>query len=242
MKLSCGIFQGIDMLELIDVGKEYRSPTGGATAEVLKGVCLKINQGDTISVVGPSGSGKSTLLNIIGGLDQPSRGKVVFQGRYLAVLDDKELACIRNTQIGFVFQLHHLLPQCTVLENVLVPTLVRRNGGLSAQFEKRAFELLKRVGLHEMIDYRPGQLSVGQRQRVVVARALINTPKLLLADEPTGSLDRDTAESIFDLLMGLNQAENVALIVVTHSMSLAKRTGSVLQLKDGLLSSGAEDE
>jgi ABC-type lipoprotein export system ATPase subunit len=171
----------------------------------------------------------------MGALDHPTTGKVLFDGKDLAALNESELASIRNKQIGFVFQLHHLLPQCTVLENVLVPTLVDKKRPSTKEIRNRAEHLLQRVGLEKFILYRPGELSGGQRQRVAVVRALINNPKLLLADEPTGSLDRDSSENIADLLVELNRSEKVTLIVVTHSLSLAERIGRVMELSDGLL-------
>jgi ABC-type lipoprotein export system ATPase subunit len=242
------------MLELIDVTKKYELL--GNTDSVLKGITLKVAQGQSVAIVGPSGSGKSTLLNIIGALDRPTTGKVLLEGRDLSQLDDFQLAEIRNREIGFVFQLHHLLPQCTVLENVLIPTLVRRrkardegrgtrdssfavspdkSGLLRRMDEMRAVEFLERVGLKDYQLHRPGELSGGQRQRVAVVRALINRPRLLLADEPTGSLDEATAQNISNLLVELNRSEGIALIVVTHSLHLAGRIGKVYELSNGLL-------
>jgi lipoprotein-releasing system ATP-binding protein len=223
------------MLELINVAKNYESPGNPQGISVLKHITLKIEKGRSVVIVGPSGSGKSTLLNIIGTLDRPTSGQVLLDDRNLSKLDDTELAEIRNHQIGFVFQLHHLLPQCTVLENVIVPTLASKNRPQEKVIQKRATDLLERVGLKDLLLHRPSELSGGQRQRVAVIRALINQPKLLLADEPTGSLDKDTAENIADLLVELNQSEQVTLIVVTHSLSLAKRIGHVMELSDGLL-------
>ena len=202
---------------------------------MLKDVTLKVEQGRSVVIVGPSGSGKSTLLNIIGALDRPTSGRVLLDGRDLGALDQVELARIRNRQIGFVFQLHHLLPQCTVLENVLIPTLAGKNRTSGNAVRERASSLLQRVGLKDFMLYRPGELSGGQRQRVAVVRALINQPELLLADEPTGSLDRDTAENIADLLVELNESEQVTLIVVTHSLRLAERMGRVMELSNGVL-------
>jgi len=233
------------MLELINVTKTYESPAGGGAC-VLKDITLKIAPGESLVIVGPSGSGKSTLLNIIGALDRPTSGRVLFDGNDLAKLSEERLARIRNQHIGFVFQLHHLLPQCTVLENVLVPTLVDRFSRRRHGDEARAVELLARVGLADYLLHRPGELSVGQRQRVAVVRALINKPRLLLADEPTGSLDETTAESIADLLVEsrsgfglgrdeLNRTEKAALIVVTHSIRLAERIGPVVELTGGVL-------
>jgi lipoprotein-releasing system ATP-binding protein len=223
------------ILELVDVTKQYEAggPDGGL--EVLRGVNLRVAAGESLAVVGPSGSGKSTLLNIIGGLDRPSRGRVLFEGCDLAGLGDADLARFRNRRIGFVFQLHHLLPQCTVLENVLVPTLVGGEGTDKEEAELRAKRLLARVGLGDRLDFRPGRLSGGERERVAVARALVNRPAILLADEPTGSLDRKTAENLIALLVELNAEEGVTLVVVTHAETLAARMGRVLELEDGAL-------
>ena len=223
------------LVQLINVTKSYRSPAGLPVAGVLKDITLQIEPGESLVIVGPSGSGKSTLLNIIGALDRPTSGKVLFDGNDLAALSEEQLAEIRNQHIGFVFQLHHLLPQCTVLENVLIPTLVHKFSRRRHGDDRRAVDLLERVGLKDYSLYRPGELSVGQRQRVAVVRALINRPKLLLADEPTGSLDESTAESIADLLVEINRTESVALIVVTHSVKLAERIGPVMELTGGVL-------
>ena len=223
------------ILELLDVVKRYETggPDGGL--EVLRGVNLRVAAGESLAVVGPSGSGKSTLLNLIGGLDRPSGGRVLFEGRDLADLNDADLARFRNRRIGFVFQLHHLLPQCTVLENVLVPTLVGGDGAEKEEALLRAERLLARVGLGDRLTYRPGRLSGGERERVAVARALVNRPALLLADEPTGSLDRRTAENLMALLAELNEEEGVTLVVVTHAETLAARMGRTLELRDGVL-------
>lgn len=225
------------MLELVNVSKSYESPGGLQSAVVLQGIDLTISAGQSLAVVGPSGSGKSTLLNIIGALDSPTTGKVLLDGRDISGLSDAELARIRNRHVGFVFQLHHLLPQCSVLENVILPTLVCKDKDFDA--EQRAVELLKRVGLGDHLLHRPGQLSGGQRQRVAVVRAMINKPWVLLADEPTGSLDRRSSESIADLLVELNESEGVGLVVVTHSEGLARRMKEVKELKDGILVDGS---
>ena len=224
------------MLKLEHISKSYALPSG-QTECVLSDIDLGVEKGESVAIVGPSGSGKSTLLNIIGAIDRPSGGKVLLDGTDLAELTDARLAELRNGQIGFIFQLHHLLSQCTVLENVLIPTLARK-GGLDEAAEQRAIGLLERVGLIDHRDHRPGELSGGQMQRVAVVRALINEPKLLLADEPTGSLDRQAAENIAELLVELNRSEGVALIVVTHSMRLAGYMGKVLELSDGFLREG----
>jgi len=223
------------MLELIDVAKSYESCGGAEKLAVLQGVNLKVGTGQSAAVVGPSGSGKSTLLNIMGALDYPTSGTVLFKGRDLAGLGEDELARIRNKDIGFVFQLHHLLPQCTVMENVLIPTLADKQAHSSQEAAKRAAELLERVGLKEWSKHRPGELSGGQRQRVAVVRALINRPRLLLADEPTGSLDEAAARNIFELLIELNHTEEVALVVVTHSVKLAGRLERMFELDNGVL-------
>ncbi len=218
------------LLELNDVRKQFDALEGGQPLVVLDGVNLNVNPGEAISIIGPSGSGKSTLLNLMGGLDTPSSGDVVLDGRNLAGLSDAELARVRSRQIGFIFQQHHLLPQCTVLENVLIPTLAAGADGASMHPETRARDLLKRVGLDHRLDHRPGQLSGGESQRVAVVRALINSPKLLLADEPTGALDQKTAAELGDLMVELNRAEQVALILVTHWPELARRMGTVYEL------------
>jgi len=234
------------LLELINVAKCYGIPDGVNSDYVLKDVTLRVAAGESVAIVGPSGSGKSTLLNIIGTLDSPTDGRVLLEDRDLSQFNDRELAIIRNREIGFVFQLHHLLPQCTVLENVLVPTLVNNpltpfikgeNGNRSSResAETRARQLLERVGLGSRLSHRPGQLSGGERQRVAVVRALINNPKLLLADEPTGSLDRVSADNLSQMLIELNHEESVTLIVVTHSLDLAARMERVLELRDGVL-------
>jgi lipoprotein-releasing system ATP-binding protein len=189
-----------------------------------------------VAIVGPSGSGKSTLLHIIGTLDRPTAGRVLLEGRDLATLTALEVAVVRNRQIGFIFQGHYLLPQCTVLENVLVPTLA--DPGDSAARDnaaKRAERLLTRVGLADRVSHRPGQLSGGERQRAAVVRALINQPALLLADEPTGSLDHMSADELTQLLAELNREEKVTLIVVTHARDLAHQMNRVLELKNGRL-------
>ena len=227
------------MLELINVSKDYQSPADTGSVSVLKDITLKIEKGQSIAVVGPSGSGKSTLLNIIGALDHPTAGRVLLDGKDLTKTNDIELARIRNKEIGFVFQLHHLLPQCTVLENVLVPTLVEKKSAKNTEAKDRAVNLLERVGLKDWLLHRPGQLSGGQRQRVAVVRALINQPKLLLADEPTGSLDEHAAQNIAELLVELNRSEQVTVILATHSIKLAEHMGRVLELSNGTLTDRA---
>jgi len=223
------------LLKLNGVSKAYESLADGGAVDVLKDISLEINSGESIAIVGPSGSGKSTFLNIAGTLDQPTSGSVTLNGEDLANLDEQRLARIRNREIGWIFQSHHLLPQCSVIENVLVPTLVCADAELNAGAEERARRLLDRVGLKDRIAHRPGQLSGGERQRVAVVRALINRPKLLLADEPTGALDRVSADNLGQLLVDLNKEEGVTLIMVTHAPDLAARMGRSLELRDGKL-------
>ncbi len=223
------------LVHLDRVSKSYDAAVGVGPVHVLRDVALEVGRGESIAIIGPSGSGKSTLLNIIGTLDRPSSGKVLLDGQDLSRLDELQLAQVRNRQIGFIFQLHHLLPQCTVLENVLVPTLASSDTALRNGAVSRAKKLLDRVGLGARLSHRPGQLSGGERQRVAVVRALINQPKLLLADEPTGALDHASATALGQLLLDLEREEGVTLIVVTHSLELAKRIGRVLELREGRL-------
>ncbi len=214
--------------------KEY--PTAGGTLRVLDGVSLSAAPGDAIVVTGPSGSGKSTLLYIVGLLEPPTSGSVVLDGQQPWMLDPVDQARFRNQQVGFVFQDHHLLPQCTVLENVLIPTIAAGGKSSSAvTSESRASELLERVGLKDRTHHRPAQLSGGERQRVAVCRALMNKPQLLLADEPTGNLDRKTADVIGSLLLEVAREAETILICVTHSTELADRFARQFELLDGKL-------
>ena len=224
------------MLELIDITKGYGIQGAPGYVPVLSSLSLKFSAGESMAVLGPSGCGKSTLLNIIGALDKPTSGQVRFMDQDLTALDEERLAFIRNQEIGFVFQMHHLLPHLTVLENVLIPTLAYPHAGKAGLYRNRAVELIDKMGIGECKDRRPGELSGGQCQRTAVARALINSPKLLLADEPTGSLDHETAVSVMNLLSELNQTEKLALVVVTHAADLAKQFGYVYSLHDGKLS------
>jgi lipoprotein-releasing system ATP-binding protein len=211
--------------------------TGAAgELDVLSGVDLQLKRGDAVAITGPSGSGKSTLLYIIGTLDEPTGGTVSVLGENPFNMDGSQLAAYRNKNIGFIFQDHHLLPQCSVLENVLIPALA--GSGAGAAEEKRAKELLDRVGLAERMAHRPAQISGGERQRVAVCRALLNQPALLLADEPTGNLDQATAESIGSLLLELAREQNTMLICVTHSQLLADRFPKRYELIDGKLQPG----
>ncbi|MFC1557947.1 ABC transporter ATP-binding protein [candidate division KSB1 bacterium] len=223
------------LIELKNIEKKYSTPYGKTHVTVLNNISLQVKQGETIAVVGPSGSGKSTLLNIIGALDKPTSGSVNFDGKNLVAMSEDELADIRNMEIGFIFQLHHLLPQCTVLENVLIPTIPENRKISNEEFRSRADKILGRVNLENHLDYFPALLSGGEQQRVAVARALINSPQLILADEPTGSLDLASADNLGQMLVDLNKSENVTLIVVTHSLDLAKKMDTVYNLRDGRL-------
>jgi ABC-type lipoprotein export system ATPase subunit len=224
------------LLRLEKVSKTYAADGDSPPVHVLREVTLEVARGETLAIVGPSGSGKSSLLNLMGTLDHPSSGRVWLDGQDLSQLDELQLAAIRNQKIGFVFQAHHLLPHCTVWENVLVPTLASKDAASRVAAEKRAERLLQRVGLGERLTHRPGQLSGGERQRVAVVRALINQPPLLLADEPTGALDRHAAQELAKLLVELNREENVTLVVVSHALDLARQMGCILELRDGVLS------
>ncbi len=228
------------LLKLERVSKSFAAAQGATPVPVLRDLSLSVCAGESLAIIGPSGSGKSTLLNLIGTLDQPDSGKVWLDGRDLSGLNEIELAAVRNQQIGLIFQSHHLLPQCSVLENVLVPTIAEPRAAGFAGAPERATRLLERVGLGERLHHRPGQLSGGERQRVAVVRALINQPKLLLADEPTGALDRASAAGLAQLLVELNREENVTLIVVTHALDLAKEMSRTVEMRDGCLLAAAE--
>jgi len=206
------------MLEVSNLTKEYPTPRGPLS--ILSGVSFSLQRGDAAAVMGPSGAGKSTLLYILGGLEQPTSGAVALDGRNPYALSEKDLAAFRNRAIGFIFQDHCLLPQCSVLENVLVPTLVSRDG---VGYVERARDLLGQVGLRDRLDHRPAELSGGEKQRVALARALIHRPLLLLCDEPTGNLDQASADVVASLLLELHQRQETILIVVTHSVELAAR-------------------
>jgi len=215
-----------------NLAKDY--PTRGQPLRVLQHVDLSMNPGDALAILGPSGSGKSTLLHILGTLDNPTSGSVRLADKDPFALSAKELAHFRNKHIGFVFQDHYLLPQCSVLENVLIPTLASHERDRSA-LQNRARKLLDQVGLSERLQHRPAELSGGERQRVAVARALICNPMLLLADEPTGNLDRRTAHTVGQLLLDMQRAERTMLIVVTHSPELARTLPRQLEMVDGSL-------
>lgn len=224
--------------ELENITKTYFNSESGIEREVLNGISLSLKEGDALSIVGPSGSGKSTLLNIIGTLDRPTSGIVRFNGNKINQYPENQLAQIRNQKIGFVFQSHHLLPQLNLLENVLLPTIPLKDRSKKKDALQRAMDLLEKVGLADNAQQLPGQLSGGECQRAAVVRALINKPELILADEPTGSLDKDSAERIGKLLSSINKEENVAMAVVTHSLDLANKIGNIYNLSDGKISKG----
>jgi len=223
------------IVELSNVGKRFINPGTNIQRDVLMDINIQINSGDSVAIVGPSGSGKSTLLNIIGTLDTPSSGLVSFKGDNVVSFDERKLAQIRNKSIGFVFQFHHLLPQLSLIENVLVPVIPQNDKVNRKNISTRAMELLESVGLAERIHQRPGQLSGGECQRAALVRALINQPELILADEPTGSLDQDSAAQLGDLLLDINKKHNVAIVVVTHSLTLAEKMKSIYRLAHGKL-------
>jgi ABC-type lipoprotein export system ATPase subunit len=225
----------MSLVKASHVSKQFEE--GGAIRQILKDASFEVAAGQSLAIMGPSGSGKSTLLNIVGTLDKPTSGIVEVFGTNPLSLAERELAAFRNATIGFVFQAHHLLPQCSVLENVLIPTIVKRGeqAGAGGSVKDRAMRLLERVGLTSRMHGFPAQLSGGECQRAAVVRALINAPKVVLADEPTGSLDRASADAIGALLSDLRREENIALIVVTHSDDLAKRMDRILHLRGGEL-------
>jgi lipoprotein-releasing system ATP-binding protein len=213
--------------------KEY--PTPGDPLIIIAGVSFEMKAGEALAIMGPSGSGKSTLLYILGTLETPTSGSVSVGSRDPFSLGESDLASFRNEQVGFIFQEHHLLPQCSALENVLIPTMAPSSAQSPAESKDRALKLLDRVGLSDRVDHRPAELSGGERQRVAIARALVNKAPLILADEPTGNLDRHTADAVADLILELHREENTILITVTHSLDLAQRFPQRAELTDGNL-------
>lgn len=219
------------VLEAKDIYKSFTD--GKSKVDVIKGLSLQVNAGDFVSIVGASGSGKSTLLHVLGGLDQPTQGQVFLNGQRFDTLGEAERGFKRNEYLGFVYQFHHLLPEFTALENVAMPLMLRSNSNFK-EVKQRAEYLLERVGLSHRLDHKPGELSGGERQRVALARALVTKPALMLADEPTGNLDRKTAMTIFQLLMDLKKELNMAMLIVTHDEQLAQAADSILHMQDGL--------
>ncbi len=223
------------LVELKNVSKAYRDPGSGQEVPVLRGVSLVIEPGDSLAIVGPSGCGKSTLLNILGTLDEPDTGEVNFDGEPVHGLSPARLGELRSSKIGFIFQLHHLLPQCSVLENVLLPALALSVRPDPKNVRERGMELLRLVGLDHRAGYMPAQLSGGERQRVAVARALINSPRLILADEPTGSLDEANAGKLTDLMVELVHKYGISLVLVTHQVTQAEKMKRTCVLHQGQL-------
>jgi len=216
------------VLEVRNLTKEYPVPAG--RLPVLSDINLSLNPGESVSIVGPSGSGKSTLLYVLGALEPPTSGTILLDGINPFALAERKLAAFRNSQIGFVFQDHHLLPQCSVLENVLIPTLV--SGGPDQDFQRIARELLDQVGLSPRLHHRPQELSGGEKQRVALARALVQKPRLVLCDEPTGNLDHESAEAVASLLLELHRIQKTILVLVTHNQDLARRLARKHELRN----------
>ncbi|MBI5185695.1 MAG: ABC transporter ATP-binding protein [Nitrospinae bacterium] len=214
---------------IADLCKEYR--VGRECLKILKGVSLNVSKGETLGIVGVSGAGKSTLLHIMGGLDKPTSGRVLFADKDIFAQNDVKLANFRNARIGFVFQFHNLLPEFTALENVAMPRLIAREERGKA--EKRATELLEKVGLGERLRHKPGELSGGEQQRVAIARAMSNSPEVILADEPTGNLDTHTGEMVFQKLLDLRRQTGCTLIIITHNEGIAARMQRTIRLEDG---------
>ncbi|MDA8079105.1 MAG: ABC transporter ATP-binding protein [Nitrospiraceae bacterium] len=219
------------IIEAKDVAKSFRTEAG--ELQVLKGITISINAGEMVGIIGASGAGKSTLLHILGALDRPTSGTVFFEGRDLAGVDENSLARFRNASIGFVFQFHHLLPEFNAMENVVMPGLVA--GRRYHEVEREALGLLGELGLSARIRHRPGELSGGEQQRVAVARALIQSPRAVLADEPTGNLDTLTGNDLFDLFVDLNKKRGISFVIVTHNKTLSDRCHRVIEMTDGRL-------
>jgi ABC-type lipoprotein export system ATPase subunit len=226
----------MELIELRDIHKTYY--LGEVDQPVLKGVSLNVAAGELVALMGVSGSGKSTLMNILGCLDHPTSGEYFLDGREVSRLTAWERARLRNRTIGFVFQSFNLLPRTTALENVLMPLTYTREDLSEQQMKQRAAELLRKVGLADRIDHLPSQLSGGEQQRVAVARSLVNQPRLLLADEPTGNLDSRTSEELLQMFQQINSAEGITIILVTHDPGVAKHAQRVIQIKDGLIENG----
>jgi lipoprotein-releasing system ATP-binding protein len=217
------------MIKTTDLRKSFATPAG--EINVLKGIDFSIDKGEVAAVMGASGVGKSTLLHILGTLDMPTSGRIMYSGKDICSLGEKELTAFRNRTIGFVFQFHHLLPEFTALENVMMPALI--NGESQTEAARRAEVLLEELGVHQRQLHRPGELSGGEQQRVAVARALIMNPDVVLADEPTGNLDTQTGEDLFGLLLSLNKKNGITLVIVTHNESLSRQCHRVIEMVDG---------
>ncbi|OGW25962.1 MAG: ABC transporter ATP-binding protein [Nitrospirae bacterium GWC2_42_7] len=217
------------LLEGININKSFKTAAGELM--VLKDINISLSEGEMLGIIGASGAGKSSLLYILGALDKPTSGNVLFQNKDISSFDDNSLADFRNKNIGFVFQFHHLLPEFNALENVMLPALI--SGSPFAETEKKAQKLLEDLGLGQRIKHRPGELSGGEQQRVAVARALIQNPKIVLADEPTGNLDTSTGNDLFQLFVDLNKNKKITFVIVTHNKALSDRCHSVLEMTDG---------
>jgi lipoprotein-releasing system ATP-binding protein len=217
------------MIKTTDLRKSFTTPAGDL--KVLKGIDVSIEKGEVVAVMGASGVGKSTLLHVLGALDMPTSGKVMYSGKDICSLGEKELTTFRNRTIGFVFQFHHLLPEFTALENVMMPALISGEGRVEAV--RRAGGLLEELGVHQRRHHRPGELSGGEQQRVAVARALIMKPDVILADEPTGNLDTQTGEELFGLLLRLNEKHGITFVIVTHNETLSRQCHRVIEMVDG---------
>ena len=225
---------GTPQVPLVQVKNLHKSfHLGNQPVEVLRGINLDVHRGEMLSVMGASGAGKSTLLHIMGTLDRPTKGTILYGGQSLQELSEPALAEFRNRRIGFVFQFHHLLPEFSALENTYLPALIQKQP--KAQAIDAARSLLSEVGLSHRYDHKPGELSGGEQQRVAVARALIRNPELVLADEPTGNLDTHTGDALFDLLRTLNQKHGIAFVIVTHNEKLSTQTNRLIHLEDGLI-------
>lgn len=240
MMNSEGFFLG-NLIEAENLKKSFTTDAG--ELQVLRGIHLSIRQGEMVGVIGASGAGKSTLLHILGALDRPTEGHVLYNNTDIFSLDRNSLAAFRNTTIGFVFQFHHLLPEFSAIENVMLPGLIKRGSGVQGfkgpsyeEINKKAEKLLDELGLSERRKHRPGELSGGEQQRVAVARALILEPKVVLADEPTGNLDTRTGEELFDTLMHMNKERGTTFVIVTHNEPLSRRCHRILKMVDGTLS------
>jgi lipoprotein-releasing system ATP-binding protein len=218
------------MLETVNLFKEYR--IGSNVLEVLKGINLIVNKGEILGVVGPSGAGKSTLLHLLGGLDEPTKGKVILEGQDISELSDKQCAQLRNSRFGFVFQFYHLLAEFSAIENVMLPAILKNKKGRK-KIREKALDILKKCGLFERLHHRPSELSGGEQQRVAISRSLINMPQILFCDEPTGNLDTETGLQIKNLLWQLNKEYKMTLIIVTHAQELVEGATRVIYLKDG---------
>ena len=218
------------LIEAINIHKVYPGPL-----HVLKGVDLSIEAGEVVAIVGPSGAGKSTLLHILGGLDAPNKGQVIFKARDLYGLGDTKRAQTRNSDMGFIFQFYYLLPELTALENVILPAMIKENSRKTSAIEFAGLKLLEQLGLSARSTHRPNQLSGGEQQRVAIARALMNGPKVVFCDEPTGNLDSVSGQVVMDTLLRLNKTHGAAVVIVTHDDKIAARTGRVVAMKDGLL-------